>query len=128
MSLITWECPRASGIQDQGIYILDSKTRSIPENLRSVLQLIEKESDLVAEAIKVKGNTRYQAEVYLKTRHIVAEPNPVGFGACINITELSDEQFLESHPGIFFRIGSSQKFQKLKFEFRTRKKTSQNNY
>ena len=111
--------------QEQGIYILDSKTKYSGKSSQRLASYGKKNLGLVTEAIKVKSDTRYRAEVYLKTRDIVAEPNPVGYGACINITELSDRQFLGSHPGIFSRIGSSEKFQKLKFEFKTRKKTSQ---
>ena len=111
--------------QDQGIYILDSKTKYSGKSSQRLATYRKKNLGLVTEAIKVKSDTRYRAEVYLKTRDIVAEPNPVGFGACINITELSNRQFLGSHPGIFSKIGSSEKFQKLRFEFKTRKKTSQ---
>ena len=110
--------------QDQGIYIVDSKTKYSGKSSQRLASYRPKNLGLVTEPIKVEGGTRYKATVFIKTRDIIAKPNPIGYGACINITELSDRQFLGSHPGIFSKTGSTAKFQKLKFEFTTRKKTS----
>ncbi len=110
--------------QDQGIYILDSKTKYSGRSSQRLASYRPKNLGLVTAEITVKSGTRYRATVFIKTKNVTAKPSPIGYGACINITELSDRQYLGSHYGLFSKTGSSGKFQKLKFEFDTRKSTS----
>ena len=109
---------------NSGLYVLDSTTKYKGKASQRLSSYKQASLGLITAPIKVKPDTKYKLRVFVKVRGVEAENDPIGHGACLNITELSARQFLGSYSGLFSITGTSEKFEELAFEFKTRSKTS----
>lgn len=109
---------------NSGLYVLDNTTKYSGKASQRLSSYKHANLGLITAPITVKPNTKYKLRVFVKVRGVQAKNDPVGHGACLNITELSNRQFLGSYSGLFSLTGTSDKFEELAFEFKTRSKTS----
>lgn len=109
---------------NQGIYVLDDQVKYSGKSSQRLTSYKKGSLGLISESIKVKAKTRYKVRVFMKLANVVADSSPMGYGACLNITELSSRQFLGSYSGIFSKIGTTGGFEELSFELETRSDTS----